>query len=114
MALIHENSCACVGSQLDIFSVPGTQTSQEKNAYVPYYPISSLDGGPLEFDVKPSNMYTDLGDTRLYIRCKVVKGDGEDTATTDDVTVCNMFFHALIQRLDVHVGDTLITQSGGL
>jgi hypothetical protein len=113
MALIHENSCACVGSQLDIFSVPGTQTSQEKNAYVPYYPISSLDDGPLEFDVKQSNMYTDLGDTRLYLRCKIVKRNGDTMAATDTTTACNMFFHALIQRLDIYVGDTLITQSGG-
>jgi hypothetical protein len=58
-------------------------------------------------------MYTDVGDTRLYLRCKVVKTDGSDLAATEDVTVSNMFLHSLIQRLDVYVGDTLITQSGG-
>ena len=113
MSLIHENSCACVGSQLDLFTLPGTQTSQEKNTYVPHYPISSLADGPLEFDIKASSMYTDLGDTRLYLRCKVVKQDGTTVPATEEVSVCNMFMHALIQRLDVYVGDTLITQSGG-
>ena len=114
MALIHENSCACVGSQLDLFSVPGTQTSQEKNTYVPHYPISSLNGdGPIEFDIKPSSMYTDLGDTRLYLRCRIVKSDGTAIPTNKPVAAVNMLFHALIQRLDVHVGNTLITQSGG-
>ena len=114
MSLIHENSCACVASQLDLFSVPGTLTSQEKNVFVPHYPISSLDGnGTIEFDVKPSSMYTDLGDTRLYLRCKLVKQDGTNLAAGTNVTVSNMFLHSLIQRLDVYVGDTLVTQSGG-
>ena len=114
--MINENSCACVGSQLDIFSVPGTQTSQEKNVIVPHYPISSLSDGPaLEYDVKPSSLYTDLSDTRLYLRCKVVKAsDGSALDNTaGNVSVANMLLHALIQRVDVYVGDTLITQSGG-
>ena len=68
-----------MGSQLDLFTVPGTQTSQEKNTYVPHYPISVLgwgwgwgwDGdGPMEFDVKGSTMYTDLSDTRLYLKSR--------------------------------------------
>ena len=112
--MIHENSCACVGSQLDLFTVPGTQTSQERNLLVPHYPISSLGDGPLEFDVKSSSMYSDVSDTRLYLRCKVVnKADGSAVADDVDVGVSNMLFHALIQRVDVYVGDTLITQSGG-
>ena len=112
MALINENSCACVSSQLDLFTVPGTLTSQEKNSYVQYYPIATLDDGPIEFDVKQSPMYTDLSDTRLYLRCKAVKRDGTDIGAADAVSVSNMLFHALFSRLDVHVGDTLVTQSG--
>ena len=111
--MINENSCACVGSQLDLFSVPGTQMSQEKNSYVPHYPISNVDDdSPIEFDIKPSGMYTDLSDTRLYIRGRIVKQDG--SALPSDVAgPSNMLFHSLIQRLDVYVGNKLITQSGG-
>ena len=109
--MIHENSCACVGSQLDLFTVPGTQTSQEKNTYVPHYPISDAANVALEFDVKPSSMYTDLSDTSLQLRCKVLKSDGSALAATVDVKVANMLFHALMQRIDVYVGDKLITQS---
>ena len=109
--MINENSCACVGSQLDVFAVPGTQTSQEKNNYVPHYPISTASNVALEFDVKSSTMYTDLTDTRLYLRCKVVKKAGGNLAAGADVKTANMLFHALMQRIDVYVGDTLITQS---
>ena len=109
--MIHENSCACVGSQLDLFKVPGTQTSQEKNNYVPHYPISDAANVALEFDIKPSTMYTDLADTRLYLRCKVLKGDGTAMPAAAPVSVSNMIFHSLMQRIDVYVGNTLITQS---
>ena len=105
------NSCACVGSQLDLFTVPGTQTSQHKNHYVAHYPISSAANVALEFDVKPSTMYTDLADTRLYLRCKVLKSDGTELPAGADVNVSNMIFHSLMQRIDVYVGNTLITQS---
>ena len=109
--MIHENSCACVGSQLDLFTVPGTQTSQEKNTYVPHYPISDAANVALEFDVKPSSMYTDLADTRLYLRCKVLKDNATLVPDGADVSVSNMIFHSLMQRIDVYVGDKLITQS---
>ena len=109
--LIHQNSCACVGSQLDLFTVPGTQTSQEKNVYVPHYPISDANNVAIEFDVKPSSMYTDLADTRLYLRCKVIKENGTLLPTNANVTVSNMIFHSLMQRIDVYMGNTLITQS---
>ena len=110
--MLHEGSCACVGSQLDLFTVPGTQTSQQKNAYVAHYPIADASDVALEFDVKPSTMYTDLADTRLYLRCKVVKkADGSAIDGQADITVSNMLLHALIQRIDVYVGDTLVTQS---
>ena len=109
--LIHENSCACVGSQLDLFNVPGTQMSQEKNTYVPHYPISDAGNVALEFDIKPSAMYTDLADTRLYLRCKVMNDNGTLLPDNADVSVSNMLFHSLMQRVDVFVGNTLITES---
>ncbi|MCG8430356.1 MAG: hypothetical protein MJA29_04210, partial [Candidatus Omnitrophica bacterium] len=113
MTLLHEKSCLCVGSQLDLFSVPGTQTSHEKSIYVPYYPVTSLDDGPLEFDVKLSPMYTDLADTRLYLKVKISNANGTNVPEIELVTPCNMFFHALFQKVDIYVGNKLITQSSG-
>lgn len=52
MAFIHEGSCECAKSELDLFSVPPTQTSIESATFVEYHPISSLsDGAPIEFEV---------------------------------------------------------------
>lgn len=105
------NTTYCLSSQLDIFKGPAKQVSQEKNAYVPHYPITTLTGGPLEFDISPSPMYTDLSETRLYLRCKVVDSAGTLVAADADVGVVNMLFHALFNKVDVMVGGRLITQS---
>jgi hypothetical protein len=113
MATLRENSALCLSSQLDIFSVSGTQSSQEKNTLVPHYPISSLDDGPIEFDIKPSPQYTDLADTRLYIKAKITGVGGAALAPDDRPAPVNMLLHALFSKVDVYVGERLMTQSTG-
>jgi hypothetical protein len=44
MAFIHEGSCECVKSELDLFSIPATQTSVESGMNVDYHPVSSITG----------------------------------------------------------------------
>jgi hypothetical protein len=55
MAFIYEGSCECTKIELDLFSVPPTQTSIENGVLIGYHPISSLaDGAPIEFDISSS------------------------------------------------------------
>ena len=77
MAFIHENSCECAKSELDLFAVPPTQTSIESGMYVEYHPISSLsNGAPIEFDVSSSgDDYIDLTNSLLHVRAKIIKAD---------------------------------------
>lgn len=109
MSLLHNNSSLCVSSQLDLFALPGTQTSQEKGSFVQHYPISTLDDGPIQFEIKPSPLYTDLADTRLYIRARIT--GTENIADAQFLSPVNMLMHALFSKVDVHVGNRLITQS---
>ena len=52
MAFIHEGSCECTKSELDLFSVPPTQTSMEQGSWVEYHPLTTVrDGGPIEFEI---------------------------------------------------------------
>ena len=52
MAFVHEQSCECTKSELDLFSVPPTQTSIESGTWAEYHPLSSItDGAPIEFEV---------------------------------------------------------------
>jgi hypothetical protein len=54
-AFIHQDSCECTKSELDLFSTPPTQASADNGTFVEYHPISSLaDGTPIEFEVSSS------------------------------------------------------------
>lgn len=105
------NTTFCVSSQLDLFQGQCKQISQEKNVYVAHFPLATLSSAQVEFNVSPSPMYTDLSDTRLYLKLRVVNGDGTVLADDVQVTPVNMLQHALFRKVDVYVGGRLITQS---
>ena len=87
MALLHGLSEECLKSELDLFTVPMTQTAIEKNAYVEIAPISALsDTTPLEFFIAGNGEdYIDLNNTLLFTRIKITKPDG--TAIPEGATV---------------------------
>ena len=62
MAFVHEQSCECKKLELDLFSVPPTQTSMEQGSWIEYHPLTTVaDGSPIEFHVGASGEdYIDL------------------------------------------------------
>ena len=112
-SLIHPSSSESVTSQLDLFSVPPTQTSLEDGFFTEYRPISVLtSGGPVEFCIAAeSSNYIDLANTFLYVRASVTKADGTALAADTEITPeCN-FLHTLWSQCDLYLNDTLVTQS---
>ncbi|MEG7522483.1 MAG: hypothetical protein M3H12_05210, partial [Chromatiales bacterium] len=70
---MHRQSCEGDKSELDLSTVPPTQTSIIDSHMVQHQPMSSLDsGGPIEF-VKPGSGddYLDLVSTMLHVQAKV-------------------------------------------
>ena len=67
MALVHPSSCSCGKSELELFSVPLTQTAIESFQWVEYRPITSLsDSSPIEFVITGSGEeYVDLSESYL-------------------------------------------------
>jgi hypothetical protein len=113
MAFIQEGSCECSKSELDLFSVPPTQTSIESATFVEYHPVSSLsDGAPIEFDISSSGEdYIDFNDSQLHVRVKIVKADGSPTADDEKVGPVNNLLHSLFTQVDVSLNGTLVTDS---
>ena len=113
MAFIHEGSCECTKSELDLFSVPATQTSVENGTYVEYHPISSMMGNaPIEFDVTASgDDYLDLANSFLCVRAKITRVNDEELDVADTVGPINNFIHSLFSQVDVSLNGTLITSS---
>ena len=60
-------------SELDLFSVPPTQTSVENGTWVEYHPLTTVgDGSPIEFDISGTGEdYIDLANTMLYVQAKI-------------------------------------------
>jgi hypothetical protein len=113
MAFIHEGSCECAKSELDLFSVPATQTSIESGTYVEYHSISSLTGAaPIEFDVSASgDDYLDLANSFLCVRAKITRVNNDDLDAADTVGPVNNFLHSLFSQVDVSLNGTLTTNS---
>ena len=113
MAFVHESSCECMKSELDLFSVPPTQTSIENGTWVEYHPISTItNGAPIEFDVSSSGEdYMDFANSYLYVRAKLQRDNGDDMENDDQVGPVNNFLHSLFSQIDVSLNGTLITSS---
>ena len=113
MAFVHEQSCECTKSELDLFSVPPTQTSIESGTWAEYHPLSSIaDGSPIEFEVSGTGEeYLDLANSHLYVKAKITAADGANISADAEVGRVNNFLHSLFSQVDISLNGTLITSS---
>lgn len=93
-------------SELDLFTIPPTQTSIESSQYVHYKPVSSLsDDGPIEFVIPGhGEEYLDLAHTMLCVKLKVLAA--ADSAYK--VAPVNNFLHSLFNQVDVFFNQKLV------
>jgi len=72
---VHEDSCECVKTELDLFSIPLTQTSVENGNWIEYHPLTTVgDGSPIEVDIAGNGEdYIDLANTMLYVQAKITQ-----------------------------------------
>ena len=73
MAAIDQKSCLCVKNELDLFTVPPTQTSIKHESIVKILPSAAItDDGPIEFDVEGSTEeYLDMPNTFKHVEAKI-------------------------------------------
>lgn len=112
MAFLHTHSNECMSSELDIFTLPPTQTSIESSSTLHYKPISSLtdDGdAPIEFVIPAgSEHYLDLAHTMLYIQAKISPVLGT-AAENNKVAPVNNFLHSMFNQVDVFFNQKLVS-----
>ena len=112
-SLIHPSSAQSTTSQLDLFSVPPSQTSLDDGSFTEYHPVSVLTStGPIEFTISAENSnYIDLANTFLYVRASVTAADGTDLEEDVEISPeCN-FLHTMWSQIDVYLNGSLVTQS---
>ena len=113
MAFVQEQSCECTKSELDLFSVPPTQTSMEKGSFVENHPLTTVtEGSPIEFDISRTGQdYIDFANSMLYVKTKMTANDGANLAADAAVGPLNLFLHSLFSQVDIALNGTLITAS---
>ena len=113
MAFIHQGSCICSNSQLDLFSTPMTQVSVESGAWAEFNPVSAItDTMPVEFNISGAGTsYIDLAHTQIMVRAQILNANGTPIDNTAHVTPCNLLLHSLFSEVDVHLNGTLISSS---
>ena len=113
MAFVHEQSCECLKSELDLFSVPPTQTSVENGNWIEYHPLTTVgDDSPIEFEINGNGEdYIDLANTMLYVRAKITNADGTNLAADAVVSPTNLFLHSLFAQVDISLNGTQVTTS---
>ena len=113
MAFLHTHSSECLKSELDLFSLPPTQTSIESSQWIHYKPVSSIsDDCPVEFVVPGhGEEYLDLAHTMLCVHIDV-----ETTARNPDarddlhkVGVVNHLLHSMFNQVDVYFNQKLVS-----
>ncbi|XP_031779747.1 uncharacterized protein F54H12.2-like [Nasonia vitripennis] len=102
MAFLHAHSCECAKSELDLFTLPPTQTSLEGTQWIEYKPVTSIsEDSYLEFLI-PGNSddYIDLAHTMINLSVRLEKGDSpiEDKTLVAPV---NNFLHSIFNQVDV-------------
>ena len=112
--MVHQKSFECVKSELDLFQSLPTQTSMEKGTWHEIAPSSAVtEDGPLEFHVSGSgDEYIDLLHTQLYLKAKIVNGDGsaigDETDVNNIVAPVNLLLQSLFSQLEVTLNGKII------
>ena len=102
MAFLHTHSCECTKSELDLFTLPPTQTSIESTQWIEYKPVTTIsEDSYLEFLI-PGNSedYIDLAHTMISVRLRIEQS-GEAIEDTALVAPVNNFLHSLFNQVDV-------------
>lgn len=114
MNFVHPKSQECIKNELDLFSIPPTQTSIERGHWIDHQPVSSVSaGGPVTFLSPGTEDYVDLAKTILVVRAKVTKPDGTAIDADEKVGVTNNFLHSLWKQADIYLKERQVTHASG-
>lgn len=110
MAFLHTHSCECLKSELELFTLPPTQTTIEGTHWVYYKPISSLtDDSPIEFVVPgQGDEYIDLAHTMLSMRVQI-QTTAAKPVETSVIGPVNNLMHSMFNQVDVFFNQKLVS-----
>ena len=115
-ALIHKDSQECLPSPFDLFGLPPTNTAVMKSSDVEHLPMSALqEGSSVEIQVPAlTDEYWDLLNSRLYMRVRMERKNGNDMQGGDIAAPVNDIFNSFWKNIELKLGREEISHSNGL
>ena len=96
---------------MDLFQKSSTVSPQKQ--FVVKHPITPLrEYSPIEFLIENNgHSFIDLRQTRLQIKCKIVKSNGQAVTNTDKVAFVNLPLQSLWRHVEVCFQNKLVSSS---
>ena len=112
MKLLHEQSSQCLRSELDLFSLPPTQTAVD-GSRVEHSPVSTItSSSPIEFIVSGSGEdYMDLNNTLLEVKACIKTTNNSPVDAAVAVAPINNTLHSLFSQIDVSLNDVNVSSA---
>ena len=113
MKLLHEQSSQCLRSELDLFSLPHTQTAVDGSQWVEHSPVSTItSSSPIEFIVSGSGEdYMDLNNTLLEVKACIKTTNNSPVDAAVAVAPINNTLHSLFSQIDVSLNDVNVSSA---
>ncbi|CAF2146038.1 unnamed protein product [Rotaria magnacalcarata] len=105
---IHPSSGHCSKNELDLFSIPDTQSAITESAYTQISPVAQINShdGPLDFMIPTATAYfLSPSDIKMYLKGTVVNLDGTAIAAAAAVFPENNFLHTLFSKVEIFLND---------
>ncbi len=101
--------------ELAIFQTPAIDTGVESVEWIDFRPVSQLSSsGPIEFVIPShSTAYLDLAKTRLHVKLRIVKADGNPVAEGNLVGLVNLPLQTLWSQVDVSLQNQIVSPNTG-
>ena len=105
----------CAKSEFDYFLPIPTQTSIVRTFLREYTPLSALQhGAPIEFAVAGTeNLYMDLNQSYIYIKCKITKANKTALVVADKVGPINLTLHSLFSNMELELCGKQVSDNSG-
>lgn len=106
-----ERSSDSFVDELNIFSLPKTETSIVRSEYIEYRPCSQISQtGPIDFCLTTQeNQYIDLKRSLLKVNFVVTDDVSAKPALDVDILAVNNLLHSLWSQVDIYLNQTLVS-----
>jgi len=105
-----KDSMECAKSELDLFSVPPTNTAIEEGHWDNIQPHPNFDQSPvIRYDITGTNShYIDLAATELHVKFIIYTSKAEKLAPVDNVGLANNFLHSMFEQCQVYLNNVAV------